>query len=537
MSNIIQVNGINDIVATVGGFTQASNTIIVSGSNIQLNISNIRDKYDTSNYTGVYRTFNTSFSLIGNSSPQLINIRYIQQASNFIRSNTLLPFYRDNLSTTPIISCDLNNFTSIINPEPIYITGVPSYNSNFRLDEIQITSLYKNFIAPGTVIYFEFMASTSNYDIKNLLTMNASNLRIYDTGNNLINISTDYPLPSDIKLSNINLTLDNRLYTLNLTIEPTFTLNATNLNGGTSFYNSLNNIFGFSSNSIYWDLPSISVVNNTSVTSDIQSNSGYGLRVLAGYDSTLSGQAKSEYYAGYNENGYYPYGYLINFNISTFSNSVKLTQDSNYYYELPLFGGYFQTNNFKMGDLNIETYIDYQDYTNIYLTDNKYLYPDYSSLSIDPNMYFRYICFKYTVKPKTIFNRGLCMIQFINNNFTMDKETYIIGEHFEEMYYNNYIINYKIITSDNGLETSWLSLQAFTPDNINFSNYYLYDGALTIDPFTSDDGTEYVLSETNRIFVIPPNIQNVEFDMYIRVGIPKDDTAGFQYISTCFNRV
>jgi len=537
MSNIIQVNGINDIVATVGGFTQASNTITVSGSNIQLNISNISDKYNLSNYTGFYRIFNTSFSLIGDCSPNPINIRYIQQASNFIRSNTLLPFYRDNLSTTPIISCDLNNFTSIINPEPIYVTGVPSYNSNFRLDNIQITSLYKNFIAPGPVIYFELYTTTLNYEIKNQLTMNANNLIIYDTDNNPINISTDYPLPSNIKLSNINLTLDNRLYTLNLITEPRFTLAAINLIGETQFVNELNRICNFSSNSIYWDLPSISVVNNTSVTSDIQLNSGYGLRVLAGYNSTLSGQAKNEYNTGYNENGYYPYGGLINFNKSTFSNSVNFTENSNYYYELPLFGGYFQTSNFKMGDLDVETYINYQYYENSYLTTNRYTYPDYSSLSIDPNMYFRYICFKYRVKPKTIFNRGLCMIQFINNNFTMDTNTYIIGEHLNDIYYNNYIINYKIITFDGLLETSWLSLQAFTPDNFNFSKHYLYDGALTNQPFISDDTTEYILSASNRIFVIPANIENVGFDIYIRVGIPKDDAAGFQYISTCFNRV
>ena len=533
MSNIVQVNGINDIVATVGGFTQLSNTITVSGSNIQLNISNIRDKYDLSNYTGFYRIFNTSFSLIDSGSPKLINIRYIQQASNFIRSNTLLPFYRDNLSTAPIISCDLNNFTSIIDPQPIYITGVPSYNSNLILNNIQITSLYKNFIAPGNVILFEFLASTSTYSTQYQLTMNASNLIIYNMSNNLINISTEYPLPSDIKLNNINLELDNSLYTLNIVKEPTFLLNVKNLIGTTTFGESFNNIFGLPESNIYWDLPSIRVVNNTSVISDIQSNSGYGLRVLAGYSSTPDGSAKMEYLADY-------YGVLSNFNISTFDNTTHLLSNKEYNYELPLFGGYFQTSNFRMGDLNISTYIDYTYYQNNYLTTNGHSYPDYSGLVdnvTNPDMYFRYICFKYTIKPKTIFNRGLCMIQFIDNNFTMDETTSIIGEHLDKSFEENYIIKYKIITFDNGLETSWLSLQAFSPSIINFTEYYFYDGALSRKPFVSDDKTEYIQSASNRVFVIPPNIENVGFDMYIRVGIPKGDAAGFQYISTSFNRV
>jgi hypothetical protein len=118
----------------------------------------------------------------------------------------------------------------------------------------------------------------------------------------------------------------------------------------------------------------------------------------------------------------------------------------------------------------------------------------------------------------------------------MDEKTYIIGEHFEELY-GNYIIKYKIITFDNLLETSWLSLQGVTPININFTENYFFDGALTGEPFISDDKTEYRQSASNRIFVIPSGIEKVGFDMYIRVGIPKNDIAGFQYISTCFNRV
>jgi hypothetical protein len=192
-----------------------------------------------------------------------------------------------------------------------------------------------------------------------------------------------------------------------------------------------------------------------------------------------------------------------------------------------------------MGTLDIETYINYRYYNNPFLDINGDRFPNYSELLdnvTNPNMYFRYICFKYTVNPKTIVNYGLCMIQFINNNFRMDEETYIIGEHFEELY-GNYIIKYKIITFDNVLETSWLSFQGVTPININFSENYFFDGALTGEPFISDDKTEYRQSASNRIFVIPSGIEKVGFDMYIRVGIPKNDIAGFQYISTCFNRV
>lgn len=538
MSNIIQVNGINDVVASVGGFTQSSNTITVSGSNIRLNISNIADKYVTSNYTGFYRTFNTSFSLIGAGSPNPVNIRYIQQASNFIRSNTLLPLYRDNLDTVPTISCGESNFTSILNPEPIYVTGVPSYNSNITLDGIQILSLYKNFIAPGNVIEITLSAVSFQtllpftYTIESQLTMSASNLIIYDTGDNLINISTQYPLPSNIKLNNINLKLDDRLYTLNLTTEPVFTLNAKNIVGTEQFSDYLLLILG-ADRYIYWDLPSIRVVNNTSNTSDINSNSGYGLRVTAGYDNAADGFPKNEYYADY-------FGRLRKFNEYIFDNTVNLLSNTDYNYELPLFGGYFQTSNFKMDASLITTYIDYSRYNNSYLSNRGITYPDYTELVnnvTNPNMCFRYICFKYTVNPKTIVNRGLCMIQFINNNFTMDPSTYIIGEHLDGMYYDNYLIKYKIITLDTTLETAWFSLQAVTPPNIDFTENYFYDGALTTEPFISDNKTEYRQSATNRIFVIPPGIENVGFDMYIRVGIPKGDRAGFQYISTCFNRV
>jgi len=538
MSNIIQVNGINDITASVGGFTQSCNSITASGSNIQLNISNISDKYNSSNYTGFYRTFNTSFSLVGDCSPNPINIRYIQQASNFIRSNTLLPFYRDNLDSMPTISCGEANFTSIITPEPIYITGVPSYNSNITLDSIQIASLYKNFIAPGNVIEIKLSAVSFEsllpftYTIESRLTMSASNLIIYDIGDNLINVSTQYPLPSPIKLNNINLNLDNRLYTLNLTTEPIFTLNATNIIGTEQFSDYLVLILG-TDRYIYWDLPSIRVVNNTSITSYINSNSGYGLRVTAGYDGAANGFPKDEYYADY-------FGNLISFNRYIFDNTVNLLSNEEYNYELPLFGGYFQTGNFKMDASLITTYIDYRMFNNSYLSDREITYPDYRGLVenvTNPNMCFRYICFKYTVNPKTIVNRGLCMIQFINNNFTMDPSTYIIGEHLDEPYYNNYLIKYKIITLDSTLETAWLSLQAVTPASINFTENYFYDGALTNEAFISDDKTEYKQSATNRIFVIPPGIENVGFDMYIRLGIPKGDRAGFQYISTCFNRV
>jgi hypothetical protein len=538
MSNIIQVNGINDITASVGGFTQSSNTITASGSNIQLNISNISDKYNSSNYTGFYRTFNTSFSLVGDCSQDPVNIRYIQQGSNFIRSNTLLPFYRDNLDSMPTISCGEANFTSIITPEVTYITGVPSYNSNITLDGIQIASLYKNFIAPGNVIEIKLSAVSFEsllpftYTIESRLTMSASNLIIYDIGDNLINISTQYPLPSPIKLNNINLNLDNRLYTLNLTTEPIFTLNATNILGTGQFSDYLVLILG-ADRYIYWDLPSIRVVNNTSITSYINSNSGYGLRVTAGYDGAANGFPKDEYYADY-------FGNLISFNRYIFDNTVNLLSNEEYNYELPLFGGYFQTSNFKMDASLITTYIDYRMFNNSYLSDREITYPDYRGLVenvTNPNMCFRYICFKYTVNPKAIVNRGLCMIQFINNNFTMDPSTYIIGEHLDEPYYNNYLIKYKIITLDSTLETAWLSLQAVTPASINFTENYFYDGALTNEAFISDDKTEYKQSATNRIFVIPPGIENVGFDMYIRLGIPKGDRAGFQYISTCFNRV
>jgi hypothetical protein len=449
----------------------------------------------------------------------------------------LLPFYRDNLDSVPTISCGESNLTSIITPEVTYITGVPSYNSNFRLDNIEIISLYKNFIAPGNVIEIKISALSFQsllpftYTIESQLTMNASNLRIYNMSNNLINISTQYPLPSHIKLSNINLELDNRLYTLNLTENPIFTLNATNILGTGQITNTLHTILR--GKEIYWDLPSIRVVNNTSITSYINSNSGYGLRVTAGYDGAANGFPKDEYYADY-------FGNLISFNRYIFDNTVNLLSNEEYNYELPLFGGYFQTSNFKMDASLITTYIDYRMFNNSYLSDREITYPDYRGLVenvTNSNMYFRYIAFKYTVNPKTIVNRGLCMIQFINNNFTMDPSTYIIGEHLNDAYYNNYLIKYKIITLDGGLETAWLSLQAVTPNNINFTENYFYDGALASEPFISDDKTEYRQSATNRIFVIPPCIENIGFDMYIRLGIPKGDRAGFQYISTCFNRV
>jgi hypothetical protein len=247
----------------------------------------------------------------------------------------------------------------------------------------------------------------------------------------------------------------------------------------------------------------------------------------------LGTRESAQYYADY-------YGNLISFNRYIFDNTVNLLSKEEYNYELPLFGGYFQTSDFKMDASLIRTYIDYRRFNNSYLSDREITYPDYSGLVenvTNPNMCFRYICFKYTVNPKTIVNRGLCMIQLINNNFTMDPSTYIIGEHLNDMYYNNYLIKYKIITLDGGLETAWLSLQAVTPNNINFTENYFYDGALASEPFISDDKTEYRQSATNRIFVIPPCIENIGFDMYIRLGIPKGDRAGFQYISTCFNRV
>jgi hypothetical protein len=81
-----------------------------------------------------------------------------------------------------------------------------------------------------------------------------------------------------------------------------------------------------------------------------------------------------------------------------------------------------------------------------------------------------------------------------------------------------------------------------TDAEYNFSsNLSLNAGLQATKRFTdtTTNGT-YTSTRSNRIFNIPKDIgiianSNILFDMYIRVGIPRNSPAGFQYISTCFS--
>jgi len=519
MRIITQYNGINDINYNMGGFTRASNTSNILGTYTIVNISNIRDKYSESNYTGFYRIFNTSISYTGPPSTDPIQLKYIQQFyDNSIKSNTISQFYADNLNSLPIVTINSNNIT----PSVTYVTGIPSFNNLLTFDGIRIEHLYTNFFPTAEIIYFTFTTSQSLSGIKNIRSMDINNLTIYNSVGAQISIG-NYANVADtsVYLNNFIITLSNNLYTPAITLEPYLTIEVKNIIGRYTLTSNLCDILQISSNSIYWDLPSVDVINNTQ-----DATAMYGIRVLAGYDSSPNGTWKHEYNGDYFNT---TYNLISKDGDTVFDNTVDL-KSGDYNYELPLFNGYFQTYSYSNGALNINPYTDYSKYNNFGLT-----YPNYTKLVTEVpnvNMVFRYICFKYTIPVNSIRNNGIAMIQFINNNFTMNNTNNIIG-YVNDIDY--YLINYKIITFD-GTETTWISLQSFAPlANMDFYTRSITTGALTSTPFIDNIGNQYKQSSSNRVFLIPPNIENVGFNMYIRVGIPKDNSAAFRYISSCFN--
>jgi hypothetical protein len=545
-SNIMQINikynGNNDIVYNIGGYTQTSNNASLTGVNTILNISNIRDAYSNTNYTGFYRIFDTSISYFGSPSSEPIQLTYTQQFSDgAIKSNTLLPFSLDNLNSIPIIDIS-NNYILDISNNITYATGIPTYSINtINFNDIKIDHLYTNFFPTGKIITFDIFGTQNNINFSNSIYKD-----IYDLSDNTIIVPdmigyypNTYDLP--IYLKEFNIPIDINLYSPVITSGPTINF-------------TVNNIFGtfrsnYSLSNTYFDINSAIVANNTQ---DLYS--AYGQRILSGYYPTSDGTFSNEYYSDFNN--------IVKFTDSNnntiydisgsvpFDNTIDLTNNSNYYYELPLFNGYFQTHTYSNGTLSNNPYRNYCNYNCNYSCNVNLVYPNYSNLVTGvpngSNMFFRYITFKYTINPyvNPITNTGYCMIQFINNNFTMGGiNNYTIGYSNNSNYYS---IKYKIISTElstfESKQTQWISLQDVITDTGPFdfyTNSSLNAGLLANIRFRDTSSSIYTTSRSNRIFNIPLNIgvtdTDIIFDMYIRVGIPRDSSAGFQYISTCFS--
>jgi hypothetical protein len=544
---------------------------------IVLSVSNYKDYYfSLSNFTGFYNTvasnnFTLKFNYYGEggisniTSPYLKTIYITQILENGeTYSNSIQQYYTDGLNSAisfgPRYNINLSNlttFSTINQSNVIYINGMLSFTHTLTYNNVIIEDLYKSFLATGNIIYTDFYLTQdfpyNNYEILSLNAMTASNLRIYTLQNEEINITQRLVAPDSVVINNFVLNLDKHIFSQTFIQNPLISFNAKNYLGDLN-----SNIF---IENIYWDLPSVEVLNNTSEPNIILSK-GYGIRVTSGnMNSNFKGTAKSEQIMVFFGNPFNTFSIPFNNKLLSnfgefFDHTINLMSNTLYKYELPLFGGYYQTVNFSNWyNVTFNTNINF-GYKNNSTFDNNYssqyssyIYPDYTNLHIDTesSTYFRYASFKYTIPPKTIVNNGICMIQFINNNFLMDSETSSIrdystniplGNNFNN--YFSYLIQYKIATTDSNYETAWFSLQHFAIPNIDFQiNRYFSEGpgALTNIPFIDNSGTNYVNSSSNRIFLIPQHIENIGFDLFIRVGIPKNDVGGFQYISTCFNLV
>ena len=544
---------------------------------IVISVSNYQDYYSSqSNFTGFYNTvasnnFITRFNFYGEggisniTSPFLKTMSITQTLQNgTIFSNSFQQYYTDGLnsatSTSPTININnthLITFSQINPSNIIYINGMLSFAPSITFSNVIIGNLYKSFLATGDIIYTRFRSVQdfpySNYDIDSFNAMNSSNLIIYTTEGAQINIPQTPVAPDSVVINNFTIDLGTQLFSQSSQLDKVTSLLFTaksylgevNINASIQEFLNIENI-------PYWDLPSVEVLSNTS-EANITLSKGYGIRVTSGIfpgDGTpkweqvivFLGEPYGGFSLGFNDK------LLSNFG-GVFDHTINLMNEEPYKYELPLFGGYYQTVNFSNwynDTYNTNINFGYKNnniFENTFSAQYNYNYPDYTNLANDStnSTYFRYASFKYTIPAGSIINKGICMIQFINNNFIMDTETSWIRDSSTEVYdYYNYLIQYKIVTSDSNYATAWFSLQDFAIPSINFeiNQYYLSGpGALTQIPFIDNNGIEYVNSASNRVFLIPTNIENFGFDLFIRVGIPKSNIGGFQYISTCFNLI
>jgi len=536
-SNTLDPNELYDVTYFLGGYTQASNDINISRCNIMLNISNIRDKYTESNYTGFYKIFNTFFSYIGQPSsyPIYTTYRQLLPSSEDKRKQTS-PFYVDDINSIPSIN---NDIIDLSENTVVYITGIPSHNLVFN--DIYIKNLYKYFVPPGNVIIADFLVKQLNTQYSNssaltIYDLSENNIQLYDLSENILTIQPTLMgyLPNSnnysVRLQDITIPSPNNLYSLNITSNPTLSLTVNNIYGQLRSNYILSNI--------YFDKLSLDVVNNTNNAYGI-----YGQRVFAGYYPSADGTFSNEYSSDFNNSALFINSiddiiYDISGTIN-FDNTISLSSNSNYYYELPLFNGLFQTSNYSINNNLSNPYRDYS-----YYTISDYIYPNYTSLATGipdgKDMFFRYICFKYSIDPviNPITNtNGLCVIQFINNNFTINSNNNKIGYCNDT---NHFLIKYKIITY-NSLNTPWHSLQSEI-DTGNKTNLFLTRSAeigvlYELANVYKNSDRYNTSNSSNRIFYIPPNI-GVEggtgFDIYIRLGIPKDMPYSFKYISITF---
>ena len=578
---------IQDITYPLRGYPITSCNYSIQSNYTKLSISSISDFYEgSSNFTGFYAKFSTIVSLKGDAlqaNPFPKQIIFKRISSDYTYSNSTSNIYIDDISGPPTYDLDLPSFYALSN-NMTYICGIPCMNPIIRGEPLQITNLYRNFITPilmGNTIEYNL------YDLDNDTTipivdssyMTTQNLVLHNMDGSLINISNTYPLPRDVKVVDFTTTLYPTLFSPFLEdydgrrdmLINFFVRNITSLVNNNNYLGERYSPISMRK-PLYWDNPSMFVLNNTSC------NTGpYGQRMINSNANLNLVQNGGEPFASYgpvhiepsDQSGITKEEIKILVLGVPFDNTQILVRPfprCNVYYpydnELQLSYGYFMAPRYALSFSNTIYepngppigYLNYSNSYGFYDENTKsyiypYIYPDYSTETINPSPAFdvvgsstwRWATFSYFFPANTVNTRsGSFMIQILGNNFQMNPKTqklYTVSrENDIQIYYKTCCPSEPLTGSNFYFNTGWLDAQNMVNygiANFGFTKPNVYNGGLYPVSFTKSD-TQYSNTTQNRIVAIPPFVSTQDFYLLITLGFSYQSQGAFQYIQPIF---
>ena len=466
-----------------GGFNDTAN--VTNTATIRVERSNVVDFYaGTAGYTGFYQKadYFVSFTTGLLSASQNAYNLYVTQ-SNLSNSPVTVTdtFNVDSLTGNPSITF-LSNIGAT-GPVVNYITGVAScINGSIFSNFINITNLGNLYLPYASFGNYSLVVGGTTASVTtNLDSTNSSTTPIYNTANALYSSGV---LPNPARIQSV--------ITLNDATSTAFTPNTTSVVVRITASN-LNSSVGPLSCNIrfagtapyYIDLPSLAVLANTGAAS-----SSNGIRVTSGWETSVPSV----------------FG-------NTFVQSVSLV--GAYSNELQLRNGLYVT---KVGG--------FADYSSYYSNAGV----NYSGVASDSTL--RFATFKYSVSfasPTPVGTIGLRI------NYT-GGTTFAYGG---GIFTGGVVFQYKVNAYTNNAGTAYTATPNTNPTSENQTTVWLDGNANVVAGFTANsydingtpgiDTTKANSVSDRYLLVRPGNYSN--FDLYIRVGIPMNQSYSFKYVS------